>query len=256
MESPVGRALLRLAGVSLLAVAVVGLVAPRPVNVEHRWQVVVPVDPRVAAAGRGRPRARLGRTALGARRRGGRWRRRRDAGRAHDALPLRLGRARRHGHGTQRSQAGRPLRPWRSTTTSRSIPTTCHCSPSTAWASLSDKRSRSRPTQSSSRSTGSASAVTLYAVHLTSSGAWPVAGPPSSAQLATLVLVGTSPWLAVPYTDFYAMPFVVGGVALAVSGPLAPARDGWSPVAARDRRRSRSRTPSRPRRSSSPSRPS
>ena len=43
MESPVGRALLRLAGVSLVAVAVVGLVAPRPVNVEHRWQVVVPV---------------------------------------------------------------------------------------------------------------------------------------------------------------------------------------------------------------------
>jgi hypothetical protein len=41
------------------------------------------------------------------------------------------------------------------------------------------------------------------------------------AQLATLVLVGTSPWLAVPYTDFYAMPFVVGGVSLAIRA-LAP----------------------------------
>src|SRR6478752_471107 len=43
MESPVGRVLLRLTGVSLFVVAVVGLVAPRPVNVGYRWQVVVPV---------------------------------------------------------------------------------------------------------------------------------------------------------------------------------------------------------------------
>ena len=43
MESPVGRALLRLTGVSLVAVAVVGLVGPRAVNVAHRPQVVVPV---------------------------------------------------------------------------------------------------------------------------------------------------------------------------------------------------------------------
>jgi len=62
--------------------------------------------------------------------------------------------------------------------------------------------------------------VTLYAVHLL---VVRVAGrgPAVVAQLLTLLLVGTSPWLAVPYTDFYAMPFVVGGVALAVTA-LAP----------------------------------
>src|SRR5829696_6284550 len=43
MDSSVGRVLLRLAGVSLVAVALVALVAPRPVNIGHRWQVVVPV---------------------------------------------------------------------------------------------------------------------------------------------------------------------------------------------------------------------
>jgi len=65
-------------------------------------------------------------------------------------------------------------------------------------------------------------AVTLYAVHLL---VVRVAGrgPALTAQLATLVLVGTSPWLSVPYTDFYAMPFIVGGVALA-DRALAPGR--------------------------------
>jgi hypothetical protein len=35
------------------------------------------------------------------------------------------------------------------------------------------------------------------------------------AQLVIIALVGVSPWVSVPYTDFYAMPFVVGGLALA-----------------------------------------
>ena len=77
--------------------------------------------------------------------------------------------------------------------------------------------------------------VTLYAVHLLVAR---VAGrgPSLVAQLATLVLVGTSPWLAVPYTDFYAMPFVVGGVALAVRATGARPRTGRVvAVAARDR---------------------
>lgn len=38
------------------------------------------------------------------------------------------------------------------------------------------------------------------------------------AQAVVFVLVGCSPWMAVPYTDFPAMPFVVGAVALAVAG--------------------------------------
>jgi len=37
------------------------------------------------------------------------------------------------------------------------------------------------------------------------------------------VLIGMSPWLSVPYTDFYAMPFIVGGVTLA-DRALAPGR--------------------------------
>ena len=59
MESPVGRALLRLTGVSLVAVAVVALVAPRRVSVDYRWQVVVPtVVVGIALAARVRvPRA-------------------------------------------------------------------------------------------------------------------------------------------------------------------------------------------------------
>ena len=43
MDSAFGRTLLRLVGACLLAVAVVGLVAPRPVNTPYRWYVVVPV---------------------------------------------------------------------------------------------------------------------------------------------------------------------------------------------------------------------
>lgn len=38
------------------------------------------------------------------------------------------------------------------------------------------------------------------------------------AQGVVLVLVGGSPWMAVPYTDFPSMPFVIGSVALAVAG--------------------------------------
>ena len=68
MESPVGRALLRLAGVSLVAVAVVALVAPRPVNVElplagGRARHVV----GLVAARRRRPRAPGGRSGGGCR---------------------------------------------------------------------------------------------------------------------------------------------------------------------------------------------
>lgn len=37
------------------------------------------------------------------------------------------------------------------------------------------------------------------------------------AQAAVFVLVGCSPWMAVPYTDFPAMPFVIGAVTLAVA---------------------------------------
>ncbi len=71
---------------------------------------------------------------------------------------------------------------------------------------------------------GAGIAVTLYAVHVLVGR---VAGPGSAlvAQLVAIVLVGLSPWLSVPYTDVLAMPFVVGGAALA-SRALAPGRRG------------------------------
>ena len=65
-------------------------------------------------------------------------------------------------------------------------------------------------------------ALTLYAVHdLVARVAG--RGPALAAQLVTLALVATSPWVAVPYTDLYAMPFVTGGAALAARA-LAPGR--------------------------------
>ena len=67
-------------------------------------------------------------------------------------------------------------------------------------------------------------AVTLYAAHLL---VVPVAGrgPALITQLVVLALVGVSPWVSVPYTDFFAMPFIVGGVALACA---AWRRRGWA----------------------------
>ena len=44
------------------------------------------------------------------------------------------------------------------------------------------------------------------------------------AQVVVLLLVGFSPWMAVPYTDFPAMPFVTGAALLAV---LAVRAQGW-----------------------------
>ena len=71
--------------------------------------------------------------------------------------------------------------------------------------------------------TGVCVAITLYAAHLL---VVPVAGrgPALVTQLVVLALVGVSPWVSVPYTDYYAMPFVVGGVALACA---AWRRRGW-----------------------------
>lgn len=50
-------------------------------------------------------------------------------------------------------------------------------------------------------------------------------GPALLAMLLAWIFVGLSPWMAVPYTDLYAMPFVIGAVALAGS---ALSGAGWS----------------------------
>ena len=220
METPVGRALLRLTGVSLLAVAVVALVAPRAANVEYRWQVVVPtvVVLLVVAAVARVPRWLENRwvpvvVAVG----GG-------------ALATWVGLMGRYEYGwdarvimdiARSLNAGRPLTDGDYGYLSlypNNLPLLAidrlgvevgqqlGLSPDAVLITLN----------------GLCVAVTLYAVHLL---VVRVAGrgPALAAQLATLVLVGTSPWLSVPYTDFYAMPFVVGGVALADKA-LAPGR--------------------------------
>ncbi len=218
MESPVGRALLRLAGVSLVAVAVVGLVAPRPANLELRWQVVVPVA--------------LGLVLLAAVVRVPRWAKRPWVpvlvALSGGFLAAAVGLMTRYRYGwdarvimdmARSLQAGRPLGEAEYdylSLYSNNLPLLAidrmgvavgqalSLAPDAVLISLN----------------GICVGVTLYAVHLLVAR---VAGrgPALVAQLATLVLVGASPWAAVPYTDFYAMPFVVGGVALAVKA-LAP----------------------------------
>ena len=218
MESPVGRALLRLAGVSLVAVALVGLVAPRPVNVGHRWQVVVPVCaalvllavlvrvpqwaknrwvPVVVAVGGAVVATFLG---LMSRYRYG-W----DARVVMDlARSLHGGRPLGDADYDYLSLYPNNLPLLAIDRLGVSVAQGFSLAPDAVLIPLN----------------GLCVGVTLYAVHLL---VVRVAGrgPSLAAQLVTLVLVGTSPWLAVPYTDFYAMPFVVGGVALAVTA-LAP----------------------------------
>jgi hypothetical protein len=56
-------------------------------------------------------------------------------------------------------------------------------------------------------------------------------GPALLAMLLAWVFVGLSPWMAVPYTDLYAMPFVIGAVALAgtaLSGTGWPRWRAWA----------------------------
>ncbi|GAB3875824.1 glycosyltransferase family protein [Terrabacter terrigena] len=218
MDTPVGRALLRLTGVSLVAVGLVGLLAPRAVNVAHRPQVVVP--------------ATLGLLALAGLVRAPRWAKNRwlpvataiGGGVVAGAVGLMTGY--RYGWDARvvmdmakALQAGRPL--------GRADYDYLSLFPNNLPL-LAIDRMGVAVGQAFSLSPDAilvplnafCVGVTLYAVHLV---VVRVAGrgPALAAQLATLVLVGTSPWLAVPYTDFYAMPFVVGGVAMAVKA-LAP----------------------------------
>jgi len=223
MESPVGRALLRLAGVALVAVAVVGLVAPRPVNVEHRWQVVVPVT--------------LGLVLLAAVVRVPSWAKGRwtslviAVGGGVLATMVGLMTGYRYGWDARivmdmarGLQAGRPL----GATDYDYLSLYPNNVPLLAIDRMGVAVGQAfslAPDAVLIPLNGICVALTLYAVH-DLVGRVAGRGPSVVAQLATLVLVGTSPWLAVPYTDFYAMPFVVGGVALAVRAMTPRARTG------------------------------
>ena len=220
MESPVGRALLRLTGASLVLVALVGLVAPRAVNVTHRWQVVVPVTLGLVLS------------ALLVRLPG--WVKNRwtpvVVSLAGGVVATFVGLMTRYHYGwdarvvmdmARAVQAGRALGAADYDYLSlypNNLPLLAIDRLGVAVAGAFSLA----PDAVLVPLNGICVAVTLYAVHLLVAR---VAGrgPSLVAQLVTLVLVGTSPWLAVPYTDFYAMPFVVGGVALAVKA-LAPGR--------------------------------
>ena len=67
---------------------------------------------------------------------------------------------------------------------------------------------------------------TVWAVHRM---VLPVGGPvrAAAAQLATILLVAASPWAAIPYTDVLALPFVSGGLLLAVTA-MRRRQDRWA----------------------------
>ncbi len=211
METPAGRALLRLTGVSLVVVAMVALVAPRRANIGYDWFVVVPtVVVALGAALTLRVPARLR----------GRW------------VPLvvsvaggvvsgALGVVMRYRFGWDarvvldlavRVQSGVGLRPGDYDYLSlfpNTIPLLAIDRLGVGVATTLGLRADELLIVASAVCV----AVTLYAVHTLVA---PVAGrgPALGAQVVTLVLVGLSPWMSVPYTDLYAMPFLVGGLAL------------------------------------------
>ena len=218
METPVGRALLRLTGVSLVLVSVAALVAPRRANIGYDWFVVVPTVVAVVAVallgrlplvftGRRAPRAVAVVVAV-----------------AGGALTGWLGIVMRYRFGWDarvvldlalRLQSGAGLRPQDYDYLSL-FPNTI---PLLAIDRLGAGVATSAGLLPDELLIGLGAvcvAVTLYAVHAL---VLPVAGrgPALGAQLVTLALVGVSPWVSVPYTDLYAMPFLVGGLAFVCS---------------------------------------
>jgi hypothetical protein len=224
MDSPVGRLLLRLTGVALIGVAVVALVAPRPVITPYRWPVVLAgvlvlgalavavrpprrrlpwlgrgwVPPAVAAGG-GLVTAAVGLTgqyAYG-------W----DA-----RVVMDLART---------LDSGQPLPPLGVEYFSL-FPNNLPLLAIDEWGHVLGRSVGATADEVLIVLGAVCVAVTLYAVHdlvVRVAGR----GPALAAQLVTLALVATSPWVAVPYTDLYAMPFVVGGAALAARA-IAPGR--------------------------------
>ncbi|MDV3221917.1 hypothetical protein [Intrasporangium sp.] len=212
MESPVGRALLRLTGVALTIVAVVAVVAPRQVNIAYDLRVVVPALlvflalawwARVPAALKNRW-VPVVVAAVGG------------------AAAAGIGIASRYDYGwdarviiemARSMHAGRML--------SETEYDYLSLYPNNIPLLVIDRFGVEvgaalglAPDAVLIVLTGVCVAATLYAAHLL---VVPVAGRGHAlvTQLVIVVLVGVSPWVSVPYTDFYAMPFIVGGIALA-----------------------------------------
>ncbi|HKX67444.1 MAG TPA: hypothetical protein VJN29_09490 [Intrasporangium sp.] len=221
MDNPVARALLRLTGVALVTVAVVAVVAPRQPNISYDPRIVVPVLIVALAIG---------------------W-----FGRVPEVLKNRwmpivvatagggvatgLGLALRYDFGwdarvifemARSTHAGRRLTDGEYDYLSQ-FPNNIPLLVIDRFGVEVGAALGLAPDAVLITLTGVCVAVTLYAAHLL---VMPVAGrgPALVTQLVILALVGTSPWVSVPYTDFYAMPFIVGGLALATA---AWRRPGW-----------------------------
>ncbi len=223
METPVGRALLRLTGVSLVLVAVVAVVAPRPANLVYgRWVVVPALLACLALAWLGRVPAAMRNRWLPV-----------VVALAGGAVAAGLGLALRYDYGWD---ARVVMDMARSLAAGRGL--TAHdydylsLYPNNVPLLAIDRIGVQvgaalgvAPDAVLVTLTGLCVAATLYAAHLL---VVDVAGRGRAlvTQLVVLALVGLSPWVSVPYTDFYAMPFVVGGVALAGA---AWRRRGWRP---------------------------
>ena len=222
MDSALGRALLRLAGACLLAVAVVGLVAPRPVNVAHRWYVVVPVCLAllaVAALARSPRWVARGWVPMGTAVAGG-------------VVATLVGLAGRYEYGwdarviidiARALHAGRGLGEAGYDYLSL-YPNNLSLLAIDRFGVEVGAATGLAPDAVLIVLNGLCVAVTVYAVHLLVRR---VSGPGAAlgAQVVTIVLVGTSPWLAVPYTDYFAMPFLTVGVALAGRAVLPGSRN-------------------------------
>src|SRR6478752_741217 len=222
MDSSVGRLLLRLTGVGLLGVALVALVAPRPVITPYRWPVVVVGVVALIVA------------ALVVRLPG--WLRRGWVPPAvavgGGVVTAAVGLAGRYAYGwdarvvmdlARTLDSGGQLTPGGVGYLSL-YPNNLPLLAIDQWGHAVARRAGLTADEVLIGLSAVCVAVTLYAVHdLVARVAG--RGPALAAQLVTLVLVGTSPWVAVPYTDVYAMPFIVGAAALSARA-LAPGRRG------------------------------
>lgn len=220
MDSPVGRLLLRLTGVGLLCVALVALVAPRPVITPYRWPVVVGgvVVLVVLALVVRLPRWLVGGWVPVAVAVGG------------GVVTAAVGLAGQYAYGwdarvvmdlARTLDSGQPL-PALGVDYFSLYPNNLPLLAIDEWGHAVARQVGLTADEVLIGLGALCVALTLYAVHdLVARVAG--RGPALAAQLLTLALVATSPWVAVPYTDLYAMPFVTGGAALAARA-LAPGR--------------------------------
>jgi hypothetical protein len=220
MDSPVGRLLLRLTGVGLLGVSLVALVAPRPVITPYRWPVVIAgVVVLVTLALVARLPRWLVRGWVPA-----------VVAVAGGLVAAAVGLAGQYAYGwdarvvmdlARTLDAGQPLPDWGVDYFSL-YPNNLPLLAIEQWGHAVARQVGASADAVLITLSAVCVGVTLYAVHdLVARVAG--RGPALAAQLATVALVATSPWVAVPYTDLYAMPFVTGGAALAARA-LAPGR--------------------------------